>query len=511
MNKNFNVLIDYDDIETAYTTHVYPNAECMVSDTNDVPSTNFVPPTVKMIPKRITENGTYYASQDNADGYDMVDVDVEGGSDPNIQPLTATLTENGRHTFAIEEGVDGYYPVTMDVDVEPNLVEGSVTCTENTQTILTPAPEYDGFSKVTIDVDVEPDLENKNITANGTYTPSSDYDGFSQVTVNVPPEKIGTNIKYLCYAKFEGTDDGTLFTNFPLTVKEYAGYDEYLSYDETNKCLTVLTDFQAILVPWIVNYQVGGSRAIMGVKRNNDWIIHRMVTPSTSLNSKGYISNSYSVLDGSGLAELDECTNGMYISLHTGDTISIQKPKDNGFTHCYLKVYRLFDSDNTSDTFMDSIVNTSDTDTYTSLNVGGDLVFDTLNATQNGQYTPTHDGFSSVNVNVPTYEVKATHLELAHSNITDYETVTLDGWSFVENTTYLFSIYDASYNTTTYLGVKRTTGEQNVEVKLGYGQGWIKIIDSTHFSLWNYSGDYRNIFGTISIIPDGMIETGVTP
>ena len=208
----------YDDIETAYTTHEYPNAECMVSDTNDVPSTNFVPPTVKMIPKRITENGTYYASQDNADGYDEVVVDVEGG-DPNIEPLTDTITENGVHTYAIEEGVDGYYPVTMNVNVQPRLGESTVNYVENREYILTPPSGYDGFSKVTVNVDVEPDLENKNITANGTYTPSSGYDGFSQVNVNVQPtledKTVTANGTYTAGTGYDGLGEVTV--NVPAT------------------------------------------------------------------------------------------------------------------------------------------------------------------------------------------------------------------------------------------------------------------------------------------------------
>lgn len=245
MNKNFNVLIPYDDIETAYTTHKYPNAECMVSDTNDVPSTNFVPPTVKMIPKRVTENGTYYASQDNADGYDEVVVDVEGGS-VNIEPLTARLTENGRHTFAIEEGVDGYYPVEMNVDVQPRLGEFSATYVENGQYVVTPPSEYDGFSKLTIDVDVEPELETKNITANGTYTPSSGYDGFSSVTVSVQPDMPLNSVQI---SSISNKYMGAISTSLPIEVGYYAisHYNSDQSVGSTNLSLVKISTLPTTL------------------------------------------------------------------------------------------------------------------------------------------------------------------------------------------------------------------------------------------------------------------------
>lgn len=90
--------------------------------------------------KSITENGTYDASDDSADGYSSVTVDV-----PPTPKDDLNVTQNGE-----------YNPTTGRA-----------------------------FGKVT--VDVQPDLTTKSITANGTYNASADNaDGYSQVSVNVP-------------------------------------------------------------------------------------------------------------------------------------------------------------------------------------------------------------------------------------------------------------------------------------------------------------------------------------
>lgn len=91
-----------------------------------------------------------------------------------IQELN--ITSNG--TYNAPDGVDGYNPVT--VDVQPNLETLNVTANGNY------APtETDGYSSVS--VNVQPSLTTLSVTENGTYTASdSGVDGYSSVTVNVP-------------------------------------------------------------------------------------------------------------------------------------------------------------------------------------------------------------------------------------------------------------------------------------------------------------------------------------
>ena len=91
-----------------------------------------------------------------------------------IQELN--ITSNG--TYNAPDGVDGYNPIT--VDVQPNLETLSVTANGN----YTPT-ETDGYSSVS--VNVQPSLTTLSVTENGTYTASdSGVDGYSSVTVDVP-------------------------------------------------------------------------------------------------------------------------------------------------------------------------------------------------------------------------------------------------------------------------------------------------------------------------------------
>lgn len=68
-------------------------------------------PSATLTTKSITQNGTYNASSDNADGYSSVTVNVSGGGSAVVQPLS--VTENG--TYNPPSGVDGYAPVTVNV------------------------------------------------------------------------------------------------------------------------------------------------------------------------------------------------------------------------------------------------------------------------------------------------------------------------------------------------------------------------------------------------------------
>ena len=185
MSKKFNKVMHFNDIENAYTNHQYPDAECMLTDTNNVPDSMFTPEGVKVIPKKVTENGTYYASQDGANGYDEVVVDVEGHAEPVLRHLVCS--HNG--TFLPEEGVDGFDVVTTNVH-PANPYVGNFT--EN-QTIHVDG-EYNG---VDITVDVDAITNELTVTENGTYTPEAGVDGFSEVVVNVPATEPDVFYRYI--------------------------------------------------------------------------------------------------------------------------------------------------------------------------------------------------------------------------------------------------------------------------------------------------------------------------
>lgn len=175
----------FNDIENAYTNHQYPDAECMLTDTNNVPDSMFAPEGVKLIPKKITENGTYYASQDGANGYDEVEVDVEGGATPVLRHLVCNY--NG--TFLPEEGVDGFDVVTTNIH-PANPYVGNFTFNQSIHV----DGEYNG---VDITVDVDAITNELSVTENGTYTPEAGVDGFSEVVVNVPATEPDTFYRYV--------------------------------------------------------------------------------------------------------------------------------------------------------------------------------------------------------------------------------------------------------------------------------------------------------------------------
>ena len=132
-----------------------------------------------LITKNITVNGTYDASDDSADGYSEVVVNVPTPA-PNLQDKT--VTQNG--TVTADSGYDGLGTVT--VNIEPNLKK-SKTITENSKTYKASDEGYDGYKKVSVYIPTG----TKTITENGEYLSSSDsLDGYYSVTVNVPTGEI---------------------------------------------------------------------------------------------------------------------------------------------------------------------------------------------------------------------------------------------------------------------------------------------------------------------------------
>lgn len=68
-----------------------------------------------LIEKSVTSNGTYKASEDEADGYSKVSVSVS----PNVG--TKSITENGTYT-ASSDSLDGYSSVTVEVESNDEIV-----------------------------------------------------------------------------------------------------------------------------------------------------------------------------------------------------------------------------------------------------------------------------------------------------------------------------------------------------------------------------------------------------
>ena len=135
----------------------------------------------------VTNNGTYTPS-DGVDGFNPVSVDVQ----PPLQTKAIEITANGQSTIVPDSEYYGLGSVGLNVNVQPSLQAKSstTTITENgTSTItLEPDSNYDGLSSASVDVNVNvpiPEFTTEELvaTANGTYTPSTN--GYSKVRVNV--------------------------------------------------------------------------------------------------------------------------------------------------------------------------------------------------------------------------------------------------------------------------------------------------------------------------------------
>ena len=135
-------------------------------------------------PLNATENGTFTPSA-GVDGFSPVNVNVQ----PPLQTKAVEITANGQSTIEPDSEYYGLESVGLNVNVQPNLQTKSININENGQSTVVTDSSFDGLESVDINVNVPiPTFttEEKNITANGTYTPSTD--GYSTVPVNVQPK-----------------------------------------------------------------------------------------------------------------------------------------------------------------------------------------------------------------------------------------------------------------------------------------------------------------------------------
>lgn len=149
-----------------------------------------------------------------------------GGGGGVITSLS--ITSNG--TYTAGQGVDGYSPVT--VEVEPDLQDKNVT--ENGE--YTADQGYDGLGTVTVSVP-GPVTETLSVVYNGTYNPGTGVDGFSQVVVDVPQSVTGYTEKEITERNYYNITD---LNNSASFVSDYAFYGNFSFNTVTlNNCMQI--------------------------------------------------------------------------------------------------------------------------------------------------------------------------------------------------------------------------------------------------------------------------------
>ena len=127
--------------EGSTTEVAFPNTS---QHTIKIERLDFVTGGTTLTTKTITQNGTYNASSDSADGYSSVIVNVSSSS-PTIQSLTVTPSET-EQTFN-SSSVDGYKPVTVGAISSTYVGSGITRCsstdlTTSGATVSVPAGYY---------------------------------------------------------------------------------------------------------------------------------------------------------------------------------------------------------------------------------------------------------------------------------------------------------------------------------------------------------------------------------
>lgn len=212
---------------------------------------------INLTTKTITQNGTYDADDDSADGYSSVTVNVSGGSDSTRttivpeQSITAEAQYNiisnyaeplieGEEYYCTVDGVEygSFYGVEYygSIAIGSRSTNGWLFEYDRGMYFTTDSSLY-GTHTIKVEKVVSggsggdsATLITKTISANGTYSASDDSaDGYSSVTVSVPTGS-GKNIQYNM-GRYEVSSTSYTATNLSITVSKAGTYKCYWVMD----------------------------------------------------------------------------------------------------------------------------------------------------------------------------------------------------------------------------------------------------------------------------------------
>ena len=230
-----------------------------------------------LVEKSINQNGTYKASDDNADGYSKVSVEVP---EPRLGPKTITLP--------------GYYIASFD--------------------------HLDGYSEITTEGLInDPTTEPKTITANGEYNPGDeDLDYYETVTVDVPQNgyfgipvaKTAADVKHLVFETFS-TEDYAINTILAVAMEAAANdnrfdIDSYTVDSSSGGVPTGITLTYGSAEPKVYAYD--SSYAAMRLNNLSDYARIRKSEPYET----AYLISSKAMLISSPVGDYDFTTYGVF-------------------------------------------------------------------------------------------------------------------------------------------------------------------------------------------------------
>jgi hypothetical protein len=184
--------------------------------------------------------------------------------------------------------------------------------------------------------------------------------------------------EYLLYAYQSMWDDGveTEDSNnyIPMAVKNYTNGEEYLEYHQPENgyrsgYFEVKKDFLAAIVPFVENQQSSGSGP------NSIISIHETYDGNTLYNVLFIGSNSaHSITGLSALSNsgIDNHLNAIYFPLKTGNIVDIIPTGGKGYPMQRIKFYKICDLNNNYESFINSTIDLSDTDTYENATIPAD-------------------------------------------------------------------------------------------------------------------------------------------